>query len=147
MNKVLDSIPNKNKNNHLKLQAYWEELLQWHPLSLWWRALGICGLILCLEFRGLNIKMELLFFSAPTHIFLKIESHWLSWKSLCRLGWPWTQRSTCLCTPALTLQCWASPASFFSKCICKSLVYLFSACCVHIGLCSFHLTGFSWPGL
>jgi hypothetical protein len=22
---------------------------------------------------------------------------WLSWNSLCRPGWPWTQKSTCLC--------------------------------------------------
>jgi hypothetical protein len=24
-------------------------------------------------------------------------SPWLSWNSLCRPGWPWTQKSTCLC--------------------------------------------------
>jgi hypothetical protein len=22
---------------------------------------------------------------------------WLSWNSLCRPGWPWTQKSACLC--------------------------------------------------
>jgi hypothetical protein len=25
---------------------------------------------------------------------------WLSWNSLCRPGWPQTQRSTCLCLPS-----------------------------------------------
>jgi hypothetical protein len=25
---------------------------------------------------------------------------WLSWNSLCRPGWPWTQKSTCLCLPS-----------------------------------------------
>ena len=27
---------------------------------------------------------------------------WLSWNSLCRPGWPQTQKSTCLCLP----ECW-----------------------------------------
>jgi hypothetical protein len=25
---------------------------------------------------------------------------WLSWNSLCRSGWPQTQKSTCLCLPS-----------------------------------------------
>ena len=25
---------------------------------------------------------------------------WLSWNSLCRPGWPWTQKSACLCLPS-----------------------------------------------
>ena len=47
--------------------------------------------------------------------------NWLSWNSICRLGWPQTQRSTCLCLPRAGLSflywelalgplfCWASP--------------------------------------
>ena len=29
---------------------------------------------------------------------------WLSWNSICRQGWPWTQRSTCLCVRVLGLK-------------------------------------------
>jgi hypothetical protein len=25
---------------------------------------------------------------------------WMSWNSLCRPGWPWTQKSACLCLPS-----------------------------------------------
>jgi hypothetical protein len=28
---------------------------------------------------------------------------WLSWNSLCRPGWPRTQRSTCLCLPSFVV--------------------------------------------
>ena len=30
---------------------------------------------------------------------------WLSWSLLCRPGWSWTQRSTCLCLPRAEIKC------------------------------------------
>jgi hypothetical protein len=29
---------------------------------------------------------------------------WLSWNSLCRPGWPWTQKSACLCLPSTRIK-------------------------------------------
>jgi hypothetical protein len=35
---------------------------------------------------------------------------WLSWNSLCRPGWPWTQKSACLCLWVLGLKaCTTTP--------------------------------------
>jgi hypothetical protein len=30
-------------------------------------------------------------------VFVFVFETWLSWNSLCRLGWPQTQKSACLC--------------------------------------------------
>jgi hypothetical protein len=32
--------------------------------------------------------------------FLCIALYRLSWNSFCRPGWPWTQKSACLCLPS-----------------------------------------------
>jgi hypothetical protein len=53
---------------------------------------------------------------------------WLSWNSLCRPGWPWTQKSTCLCLPSAGIKdlCHHSPPLFF--CFFDYFSRLFSLC-------------------
>jgi hypothetical protein len=49
--------------------------------------------------RGFSDCLSFLFFSFffffPDRV--SLCSPWLSWNSLCRPGWPWTQKSACLC--------------------------------------------------
>ena len=35
---------------------------------------------------------------------LSVMQLWLSWNSLCRLGWPRTQKSACLCLPSAEIK-------------------------------------------
>jgi hypothetical protein len=39
---------------------------------------------------------------------------WLSWNSLCRPGWPQTQKSTCLCLPSAGIKGCQAPYTVFS---------------------------------
>jgi hypothetical protein len=52
---------------------------------------------------------------------------WLSWNSLCRPGWPQTQKSTCLCLPS---------AGIKDIChYCPESLYFLSATCSFLGMC------------
>jgi hypothetical protein len=58
---------------------------------------------------------------------------WLSWNSLCRPGWPQTQKSTCLCLPSAgikgvhhhaQLQCHSLWTVHFDCFVCLSALFL-----------------------
>jgi hypothetical protein len=44
--------------------------------------------------------LELEIFLFVVCLFFKTEFPWMSWNSLCRPGWPQTQKSACLCLPS-----------------------------------------------
>jgi hypothetical protein len=72
---------------------------------------------------------------------------WLSWNSLCRPGWPRTQKSACLCLPSAGIKGVRHHAwrwNFTFRCINTSVIpelvlwlfYVYCAC-VCGGLCAF----------
>ena len=89
---------------HLLLHLLGETHKDWvaHVLYIWW---GILSMFLgcwsvsgSLLLFGLVDTVGFLFGFFETG-FLSVYS-WLSCNSLCRPGWPWTQKSTCLCLPS-----------------------------------------------
>jgi hypothetical protein len=55
-----------------------------------------------LSFLGVKTVFLFFFFFFFGFWFLVFsrQGSWLSWNSLCRPGWPWTQKSACLCLPS-----------------------------------------------
>jgi hypothetical protein len=70
---------------------------------------------------------------------------WLSWNSLCRPGWPRTQKSTCLCLPSAGIKgmCHHCPATHLVFNSHSILSYLFCKCaCVPHCICGGQRTTF-----
>jgi hypothetical protein len=90
-----------------------EFLILTSPLMCWdWRLALPCPALSFLLFSSLLFSSLLFssllfsFLSLSLSFFLVFLRHgfsvqpWLSWNSLCRSGWPRTQKSACLCLPS-----------------------------------------------
>jgi hypothetical protein len=85
-------------------------------------------------FHMLSLKM--LFFCFLFLFFwdrVSLYSPWLFWNSLCRPGWPWTQKSVCLCLPSAGIK---GVRHHYSAWRCFTLYYLLLA--LVLNTCSIH---------
>ena len=56
---------------------------------------------------------------------------WLSWNSICRPGWPWSQKSACLCLPSTGIK------GMDHHCLFFVVVFSFVCVCVCVCVCDF----------
>jgi hypothetical protein len=116
-----------------KCDRLWEVL----PLGLCWElatgispkpVISMCDLLCPPQLTEVPFKIVCLFTYLFTYLFIYwfflrqgfSVYPWLSWNSLCRPGWPQTQKSACLCLPSAGIKgvCHHAPHGFFCLFVC-----------------------------